>query len=89
MKREVVIRGGQIIPVTPATRVLPSEKVIEKVCRFRSLGCIPCTGAIDSAASTISEIIEEMKSIRSSERAQRVIDYDSEGSMEKKREGYF
>jgi sulfate adenylyltransferase subunit 2 len=59
-------------------------------CRLRSLGCSPCTGAIRSDADTIPAIISELISFRSSERANRVIDHDQEGSMEiKKREGYF
>ena len=58
--------------------------------RLRSLGCSPCTGAIRSDADTLSKIIAELVSFRSSERANRVIDHDQEGSMElKKREGYF
>jgi sulfate adenylyltransferase subunit 2 len=57
---------------------------------MRSLGCTYCTGAIRSTASTVPEIIEELKRVRTSERQNRVIDHDQEGSMElKKREGYF
>ena len=68
---------------------LPGEKQMVK-CRLRSLGCSPCTGAIRSDADTIPKIIAELMSFRSSERANRVIDHDQEGSMEiKKREGYF
>ena len=60
------------------------------MCRFRTLGCYPCTGAIRSTAKTVPEIIEEMMVVRVSERSTRVIDHDQEGSMElKKREGYF
>ena len=60
------------------------------VCRMRSLGCVSCTGAIRSDADTVPKIIEEMISFRRSERENRVIDHDEEGSMEiKKREGYF
>jgi sulfate adenylyltransferase subunit 2 len=60
------------------------------MCRFRSLGCTPCTGAIESSASTLEAIVEEMFGFRISERAGRIIDYDTDGSMElKKREGYF
>lgn len=60
------------------------------MCRFRSLGCTPCTGAIRSDATTVESIVAEMMVARTSERATRVIDHDSEGSMEtKKREGYF
>ena len=59
-------------------------------CRLRSLGCSPCTGAIRSDADTIPKIIAELVAFRSSERANRVIDHDQDGSMElKKREGYF
>ncbi|HLW75826.1 MAG TPA: sulfate adenylyltransferase subunit CysD, partial [Bryobacteraceae bacterium] len=59
-------------------------------CRMRSLGCSPCTGAIYSDADTVPKIIAELAAIRKSERENRVIDYDREGSMElKKREGYF
>ncbi|MBQ5843926.1 MAG: sulfate adenylyltransferase subunit CysD [Alistipes sp.] len=58
--------------------------------RFRTLGCYPLTGAIESNAATINEIVEEMMTVRQSERTTRVIDFDQEGSMEqKKREGYF
>jgi sulfate adenylyltransferase subunit 2 len=57
---------------------------------MRSLGCVPCTGAIRSEADTLPKIIEEMISFRRSERENRAIDHDEEGSMEiKKREGYF
>ena len=60
------------------------------MCRMRSLGCTYCTGAIRSNAATVREIIEELKVFRRSERENRVIDHDQEGSMElKKREGYF
>ena len=61
-----------------------------KMVRFRSLGCYPVTAAIESEATTLPEIIEETLLTRKSERENRVIDYDQEGSMEqKKREGYF
>ena len=60
------------------------------MCRMRSLGCTPCTGAIRSEADTLPKIIEEMMLFRRSERENRIIDFDLEGSMEiKKREGYF
>ena len=58
--------------------------------RFRTLGCYPLTGAVESTASTLEEIIQEMLLTASSERQGRVIDHDSSGSMEKKKqEGYF
>ena len=57
---------------------------------MRSLGCSPCTGAIRSEADTVPKIIDELRGFRRSERENRVIDHDTEGSMEiKKREGYF
>ena len=70
--------------------LLPGEQPQMVMCRMRSLGCSPCTGAIRSEADTLPKIIEEMISFRRSERENRVIDHDQEGSMEiKKREGYF
>ena len=89
-EREVVIRNGMLIPVTEHTRLRPGEQIEKVMCRFRSLGCSPCTGAVRSEATTVAGIIDEMKTVRVSERATRVIDHDTEGSMElKKREGYF
>lgn len=67
-----------------------AEKVVMRRVRFRTLGCYPLTGAIDSEADTIEKIVEEMMTVTKSERTTRVIDFDQEGSMEqKKREGYF
>lgn len=66
------------------------EKAQMRMVRFRTLGCYPLTGAIDSEADTIEKIVEEMMTVTKSERTTRVIDFDQEGSMEqKKREGYF
>jgi sulfate adenylyltransferase subunit 2 len=79
-----------LLPVEQAfvTRLGEQPQMIKS--RLRSLGCSPCTGAIRSDADTIPAIIAELLSFRSSERANRVIDHDQEGSMEiKKREGYF
>src|ERR1700674_172985 len=71
-------------------QILPGEKNEFVKCRMRSLGCMPCTGAIRSEADSVPKIIEEMISFRRSERENRAIDHDEEGSMEiKKREGYF
>jgi sulfate adenylyltransferase subunit 2 len=79
-----------LIPVEHATHLLPGEEPQMVMCRMRSLGCTPCTGAIRSQADTVPKIIEEMIAFRRSERENRVIDHDQEGSMElKKREGYF
>ncbi|HNR93423.1 MAG TPA: sulfate adenylyltransferase subunit CysD [Kiritimatiellia bacterium] len=89
-EREIVVREGQLIPIDPRFPIPRGGKVEKVMCRFRTLGCIPCTGAVRSSAKTIPEIIEEMMTIRISERSTRVIDHDAEGSMEmKKREGYF
>jgi sulfate adenylyltransferase subunit 2 len=90
-EREVIMRGDFIIPFLPGiVRPAPSDRIETMKCRFRSLGCVPCTGAIRSEATTLEEIVEEMYSVRVSERATRVIDHDSDASMEKKkREGYF
>lgn len=88
--REIVEREGQLIPVGKGTRLLPDESVETRLCRFRTLGCYPCTGAVASSAATVEEIIEELMLTRLSERTTRIIDHDQDGSMErKKREGYF
>src|SRR6202162_2213371 len=88
--REVVIRGGSLVLIHSRDEILPGETSQTVNCRMRSLGCVPCTGAIRSDADTLPKIIEEMVSSRRSERENRAIDHDEEGSMElKKREGYF
>ncbi|QSX31753.1 sulfate adenylyltransferase subunit CysD [Shewanella cyperi] len=89
--RPVVERNGTLIMVDDERMPLNEGEVPEmKRVRFRTLGCYPLTGAIESSASSLTEIIEEMLLSRSSERQGRVIDHDSSGSMEKKkREGYF
>jgi sulfate adenylyltransferase subunit 2 len=89
-ERDVVIRGGSLIPVEANVRLLPGEQPVKRRCRLRSLGCTPCTGAIESDADTPAKIIAELRKFRRSERENRVIDHDQDGSMElKKREGYF
>ncbi|WP_428267550.1 sulfate adenylyltransferase subunit CysD [Haliangium sp.] len=88
--RPVVVRGDQLIPVDGRARLLPGEEPETVMCRFRTLGCSPCTGAVRSHADTVDKIIDELVSARHSERITRVIDHDRDGSMElKKREGYF
>lgn len=89
--RPMLVRGDSLISVEqPIVRRLPGEQTQMVKCRMRSLGCSPCTGAIRSDADTIPLIIEELVSMRRSERQNRVIDHDQEGSMElKKQEGYF
>lgn len=89
-KRRVVPRGDLLIPAAESLREIGQDQIIEVMCRFRTLGCIPCTGAVPSSATTISEIIAEIDSVMTSERSTRVIDHDRDSSMElKKREGYF
>jgi sulfate adenylyltransferase subunit 2 len=89
--RWMLERGESLImPELDFIPRLPGEKPKLVRCRMRSLGCSPCTGAIRSDAETVPEIIEELISFRKSERENRVIDHDQDGSMEiKKREGYF
>jgi len=88
--RRVVTREGRLIPVYEGTRLRPGEEPEIVVCRCRTLGCHPCTGAIRSTAATLPEIFEEMFTTRQSERITRTIDHDQDSSMEqKKREGYF
>lgn len=89
-ERDVVVRGDSLIPLEANVRLLPGERSVKKRCRLRSLGCTPCTGAIESDADTVSKILAELRQFRRSERENRVIDHDQDGSMElKKREGYF
>jgi sulfate adenylyltransferase subunit 2 len=89
-ERDVVVRNGAIVAIDNPSQLLPGERTQKMKCRMRSLGCVPCTGAIRSEADTVPKIIEEMVSFRRSERENRAIDHDEEGSMEvKKREGYF
>ena len=90
-EREMLVRGESLIPLEqPFIPLRPGEQPQMVRCRMRSLGCSPCTGAIRSDADTVPKIIEELISFRRSERENRVIDHDQEGSMEiKKREGYF
>lgn len=88
--RPVLVRGESIIPLQSNVKLLPGEEPQNVMCRMRSLGCTPCSGAIRSEADTVPKIIEELKSFRRSERENRIIDHDQDGSMElKKREGYF
>jgi sulfate adenylyltransferase subunit 2 len=89
-EREAVIRDGSIVLIYSQDQLKFGERSQKIKCRMRSLGCVPCTGAIRSEADTVPRIIEEMISFRRSERENRAIDHDEEGSMEiKKREGYF
>ena len=90
-RRPIVERDGMSIMVDDdRMKLLPGEVIKEKMVRFRTLGCYPLTGAVESDATDLSSIIEEMFVSRSSERQGRLIDHDQAGSMEKKKiEGYF
>ena len=90
-QRPVVKRHGVYIMVDDERMPLdPGEHIQNKMVRFRTLGCYPLTGAVESTATTLPEIIREMLLAKTSERQGRVIDYDQTGSMEeKKQEGYF
>jgi sulfate adenylyltransferase subunit 2 len=87
----VVERDGTLIMVDDERmRLAPGETPMLKSVRFRTLGCYPLTGAIESEADTLAKVIQEMLLTATSERQGRVIDHDSSGSMErKKQEGYF
>jgi sulfate adenylyltransferase subunit 2 len=89
--RPVVERDGMLIlKDDDRIKLAPGEKVQMKSVRFRTLGCYPLTGAVESEATTLPEIIQEMMLTRTSERQGRLIDHDQAGSMEKKKqEGYF
>jgi sulfate adenylyltransferase subunit 2 len=90
-ERDVIVRGHSLIVAEqPFVPLLPGDRRERVVCRMRSLGCSPCTGAVRSEADTVPKIIEELVRVRQSERQLRVIDHDQDASMEmKKREGYF
>ena len=89
--RPVVERDGALIMRDDERLpLLPGEEAQMRMVRFRTLGCYPLTGAVESTATTLPEIIAEMRGSRSSERQGRMIDHDGSGSMEaKKQEGYF
>jgi len=89
--RPTVERDGSLIVVDDDRfRFRPGEQPVDRLVRFRSLGCYPYSAAVTSPAATIAEIVAEMHTTRESERAGRLIDQDQESSMErKKREGYF
>ncbi|MEX0622758.1 sulfate adenylyltransferase subunit CysD [Saccharospirillum sp.] len=90
-ERPVVERDGMLLNVNDdRMKLRPGEEVQHKHVRFRTLGCYPLTGAVESTATTLPEIIQEMLLTTTSERQGRAIDHDSSGSMEKKKqEGYF
>jgi sulfate adenylyltransferase subunit 2 len=90
-KRPVVVRDGVLIMVDDERmQLLPGEVLEEKMVRFRTLGCYPLTGGVESQAETLEQVVAEILTARTSERQGRVIDHDPSASMEKKKqEGYF
>ncbi|MEO6909395.1 MAG: sulfate adenylyltransferase subunit CysD [Edaphobacter sp.] len=89
-ERRVVKRGLTLLLHQEGMKLFPTDTFETRKVRMRSLGCGPCTGAMPSEADTLPKIIEELMAFRRSERENRAIDHDEEGSMEtKKREGYF
>lgn len=90
-QRPVVRRGGNLIMVDDERLPIGSDEVVEALTvRFRTLGCYPLTGAIESSAVDVTDIVRELETASMSERQGRLIDFDQAGSMEKKkREGYF
>jgi sulfate adenylyltransferase subunit 2 len=93
--RPMIPRGDTLVPAETismgnGSHPLAREPVCDVMSRMRSLGCTHCTGAVRSTAASVEEILEELRHVRNSERQNRVIDHDEEGSMEiKKRDGYF
>jgi sulfate adenylyltransferase subunit 2 len=87
-RRPIVRRGKALIPAEDV-QLQAHEKVEDLVCRFRTLGCSPCTGAVESAATTIEEIVHEALTATRSERETRIIDHGNSSMEDKKREGYF
>jgi sulfate adenylyltransferase subunit 2 len=89
-ERPVIVREGRLVPRELEIPLNKGEEPQLVCCRFRTLGCSPCTGAVPSTADTIEKIIKEVMTARNSERITRLIDHDQDASMErKKREGYF
>ena len=89
-EREMIVRDDLLISLGEKQPLNPGEKSQKVMCRYRTLGCYPGTGAVRSSADTLEKIIKELIDINFSERNTRIIDHDTEGSMEiKKREGYF
>ncbi|MCB0385292.1 MAG: sulfate adenylyltransferase subunit CysD, partial [Bdellovibrionales bacterium] len=81
---------GMFFEIHPSVEPSHSAVLVQQEVRYRTLGCMPCTGGICSSADTIEKVIGELESLKASERSTRLIDHDSEGSMEKKkRRGYF
>ncbi len=88
-ERPMVVRGELLIPVEDERHLNEGETPVPVMCRFRTLGCSPCTGAVRSTATNIDEIVAEAAAARRSERETRIIDHGSNSMEDKKKEGYF
>jgi sulfate adenylyltransferase subunit 2 len=89
-RRDVFSRDGTLLAVSPYLPLLPGEKVENKLVRFRTIGDMTCTGAVESTATTVAEVIAELAAARTTERGTRADDRRSETAMEdRKRQGYF
>lgn len=88
-ERLMVRRGTQLIPADDAAHLKPGETPQSVMCRYRTLGCAPCTGAVESNATTIDEIVAESLAASRSERETRLIDHGANSMEDKKKEGYF
>ena len=89
-KRKIIKRKSLLIPWVSHIPILPGDEILEMPVRFRSLGCMSCTGAIESQVTDLDGIIADLITTRKSERENRIIDHGSDSSMEqKKKEGYF
>ena len=88
-ERPMVERGELLIPVEDERHLNEGEVPVPVMCRFRTLGCSPCTGAVRSTAGNIDEIVAEAAAARRSERETRIIDHGSNTMEDKKKEGYF
>jgi len=88
-ERPMVVRGPLLIPADDARHLNEGETPEPVMCRFRTLGCSPCTGAVRSTATTIDEIVAEAAAAKRSERETRIIDHGSNSMEDKKKEGYF
>ena len=89
-KREVVRRGNTILANSPYLTLKPNEKITKEIVRFRTIGDLTITGAVESTANSLDDIISEVSSARETERGNRADDQRSEAAMEeRKREGYF
>ncbi|MEJ5200316.1 MAG: sulfate adenylyltransferase small subunit, partial [Anaerolineae bacterium] len=89
-RRDVFRRDGTLLALSPYLPLLPGERVENRLVRFRTIGDMTCTGAVESSATTVAEVIAELAASRTTERGTRADDRRSETAMEdRKRQGYF